>query len=405
MQTREEPPPLEWGGVVRLHLPDVGIIREIREEDPRCFVFGENDIFLIEEDSLTRPIPSNRAYNIAKNPVRFVEGCGGAERSPRSLFWTGRRQATAGFPYRRGGWGVFKHPPRSRMTNGFWAGALYEGLFNHHSLTTSGVLPLALMRDRAPVPQVSRPAVTKTDRVDGRSAQQLLEQKLLSKTASGIRWDAEHQYGCRLRRRSKWLNSVNSTGLSSAHVKAIIRGRWSPDLTKDDDPLTSSFDKLLHGGAKFLGVGTAQTKPLSKAELKDGVEVVATTFIRLVHPDHGVISVFPELVARLGLLTLFRKRDDSLVLMLRLRALEWAKSRRIVDVDAMASVPFSIALACSLLSPERAATKALDDLGGADQRAEAAPWRKRFGDWIGGGSATLVSGGPFGKSWWVKGSG
>jgi hypothetical protein len=134
------------------------------------------------------------------------------------------------------------------------------------------------------------------------------------------------------------------------------------------------------------------------------VKLEVTPFIQLVDKELGLISFYPELVARLSTLALFRERDKSLLLTLRLRALEWAKSRKIVDVDVAEFVPASIALACSTLAPEHAASRVLDSLSGSVQSAEASPWRMRLGDWFGGWASSLTSGESLGKSWWKTSS-
>nr|QDH90498.1 MAG: hypothetical protein H4RhizoLitter19931_000002 [Riboviria sp.] len=423
MQTREDPP-IDVGGGVKVSLP--GGPNAWREYfGPRkgfcqsplvdsCSVFSLEldydagaDMPVSSADELRVNMPPDewqvrREYEWDGRAAPFNIG----SMSGPWLHRTRYGSLTSGDPSRkkvfdpvRGRWVIRRSriPESSGMSAQQFVGRLFNG--NHWE---RGFLPATSIKTRAPA-QLLGAELVKTDVSNEPSAVKKLEQLLGCKSKTGIRWGTEHRV-CRLRRRAKWPNLLNSVGIAPSILKAIINGRWSPDLLIDGDHSVKAMMRLIRGGAKFLGGGTAQHKPLSAEEAKKGEELEATPFIVLLDKDLGTVCFYPELVARLSTLALFRERDKSLLLTLRLRALEWAKSRKIVDVDVAEFVPASIALACSTLAPEHAASRVLDSLSGSVQSAEASPWRMRLGDWFGGWASSLTSGESLGKSWWKTSS-
>lgn len=264
-----------------------------------------------------------------------------------------------------------------------------------------GWLPAGKEKSSMGLPCVAARTVDKTDRVDSLSASELLEQQLMSKSGSNIRWNVEHQAGCRLRRRAKWVNLLqDSLGLPRGLLASVLHGRWNPDLTMERGGEGARLSALLSVGAKFLGGGTARVKPLSPSEVKDGVQLVETPFVRLgVRGQPSGVVVYPELVAKLGALMVFRERDHDALSLLKLRALEWCKSRRILDLDMLEGMPMSVALACSSSLPEQAATRVLEDMVQVG-KPERALKGGVSGGWFGGWGSTLPSG--LLPGWWRK---
>nr|QDH90435.1 MAG: hypothetical protein H4Bulk47719_000002 [Riboviria sp.] len=425
MQTRENPS-MDSDGVVRVHFPGVPIAREKKESPPAKgaeppFVDSAS-VFSVElgfdastsvpadsHDELRVHLPTSRRWvdnfewDGRADPFKIGEFLGPVRHRTRyGSIWLSDPSRNKVFDPVKGR-NVIR---RSRLpeSSGTSAGALLGQLYNG-SHWERGFLPAPKqLRPRASAWYVEASPI-KTDVCRDTSATQKLEQLLGCKAQPSIRWDTEHSVtGCRLRRRAKWLHLLNAAGISSSVLKAMINGRWSPDLLIDDDYSVRAMMRLVRGGAKFLGGGTARCKPLSAEEAKKGEELEATPFIVLLDKDLGTVCFYPELVARLSTLALFRERDKSLLLTLRLRALEWAKSRRIVDVDVAEFVPASIALACSTLHPEQVASRVLDNLSDGVQPTEAPLWMRRLGDWFGGRASSMVSGESFGRSWWKKSS-
>jgi hypothetical protein len=136
--------------------------------------------------------------------------------------------------------------------------------------------------------------------------------------------------GARLRPRARWARGLEVVlGVRRGTLGAIVRGRWTPDLPSAANPaclnlVLSQFED----GAILLGGGEVQCKDGERAtyyvvELSDGSRNV----------------LFPELLSRLGSYALLRQRDAVLVSALRLRALEWCKSKGISDTLRLLIVP------------------------------------------------------------------
>lgn len=209
-------------------------------------------------------------------------------------------------------------------------------------------------------------------------------------------------FGARLRRRQRWVNSLAGLlELSDRSLGRILSGRLSLGLaSQGKTELVKSVGRLFEGGAKFLGAGTAQVRPLSADEAKEGVEPVETPLVWLWWNDRKVCFL-PELVAYLSSRACFRTRDDTLVPSLKLKALEWCKDRFLTEVAVLQCMPFSVAMACSQSLPEQAATMALSGTGPGGKLG-GEPKRGVAGSWFGGWGSTLFSGVPSG-SWWKKG--
>ncbi|GFM95128.1 hypothetical protein MMARV_C013P2 [viral metagenome] len=246
------------------------------------------------------------------------------------------------------------------------------------------------------------PATKVNYSVDGtQSAIESLQQALGGKTVPGFKSGPEVAGATRLRRRAVWVNQVSGLlGLSSGSLGAYLRGRWTPDLPMSAAPLARELAALLEGGAKYLGAGTAEVRPLTRVEVKEDVEVVATPFLGL-SVGGDVVRILPELVFYLSARASFRERDTTLVSSLKFKALEWCKSRFLTDATVAFCLPWSVALACSVSRPESGATRALESCG-LPTKGECKPRSLGgLGGWLGGEASSFVSGLPSGK-WWKK---
>lgn len=122
----------------------------------------------------------------------------------------------------------------------------------------------------------------------------------------------------RLRRRARWTRALESV-LGGRHgvVGRFVRGRWTPDLpTKEPSTAYAYLAGTIRNGVRCLGGGTfkgkEETEPVVYLVLDDGEDVQLCV---------------PELLGRLRLYALFRKRDDVLLGALRTRAVEWCRNR------------------------------------------------------------------------------
>lgn len=272
-----------------------------------------------------------------------------------------------------------------------------------HAVVKRGCLPPSQVTNSVSrVDSDSYPVVgVNSYQVPAGSAGELLEQVLTRNPDSAYRRGADCLDKQRLRRRAVWVNRLAGLlGLTDRSLGLYLRGRCALGLTTKLDQGVDRIVHLFEGGAKYLGAGTARIRPLTKDEEKEGVEVTATPFM-LVWDGNQRVGFLPELVARLSIRSCFRARDDTLVPSLKLKALEWCKTRYLTDVDTALFVPFSVALACSQSLPERAAVRALEgDVvdGKVSGESKWGVWGARFGGW----GSTLVSGIPRGP-WWKKG--
>jgi hypothetical protein len=143
----------------------------------------------------------------------------------------------------------------------------------------------------------------------------------------------------RLRRRARWVRALEKVlGGRTGVVASFVRGRWLPDLPSSDRCLDANYLLgTIPTGARCLGGGVTQGK---RPELDD-------VHIYLVLDLEGeCVLVYPELLGKLRMYSLFRKRDDALLGALRSRAVEWARDRLYNPVADMA---VASAVACAML--------------------------------------------------------
>jgi len=140
-------------------------------------------------------------------------------------------------------------------------------------------------------------------------------------------------------------------------VGALRRGWWKPDLfSSRAAPEISSVSTAWRSGVKLLGGGAIHTLDAAGAP-------VVNVFVHLETVDGVSHTVYPELVARLSSLCLFRKRDPALLMVLRNRALDWGRSVGISSCQLAPGLPSSVVLACVVGSSEEAALETGRALG------------------------------------------
>lgn len=150
----------------------------------------------------------------------------------------------------------------------------------------------------------------------------------------------------RLRPRARWVKSLEAIlgDVPSGAVGMLVKGRWTPDLPSPSySPglnlvLAHRGDgvKLLGGGAVRSGEEGNRREPYFVVELPDGC----------------VETVFPHLLATLSSYAFLRKREATLVLALRSRALDWCKRRGLSDSSTLVAVSMTPKWAWIVTVPE-----------------------------------------------------
>jgi len=146
----------------------------------------------------------------------------------------------------------------------------------------------------------------------------------------------------RLRRRARWVRSLECyLGSAPGCVSALVRGRWTPDLTS---PARSAAGNLLlshlEDGVRILGGGSV---PCERQKNDDGQTYEGYLVVEL--SDGSLELVFPELLFHLVSYAFLRERDAVLVSALRLRALDWCKKVGLSQTHKWLAVPSAIHLA------------------------------------------------------------
>lgn len=159
----------------------------------------------------------------------------------------------------------------------------------------------------------------------------------------------------RLRPRARWVRAVEEM-LGGRHgcVGLLLRGRWTPDLPAGGTPAKLSYLLAsIRNGVKVLGGGLYQTtSEVSEAVVARpaGAKVyLRTPYFILERHDGSVLTIMPDLLARLRQYVLFRERTDDLIGALRTRAVEWCRARELEDVvaDVVVCDAVVLALECS----------------------------------------------------------
>jgi len=170
----------------------------------------------------------------------------------------------------------------------------------------------------------------------------------------------------RLRRRARWVR-VLEAGLGGRRgiVASLLRGRWTPDLPVDGgDPVLAYALGSVDEGVRVLGGGlvTGAAKPEGREDKlsvcdPDGFVTKPIVYLIVDTADEGPAVFVPELVAKLRLYSLFRKRDEQLLGALRTRAVEWCKALSLPTVVADVFVCDSVCWAYDVSTHEGLASQ------------------------------------------------
>lgn len=195
------------------------------------------------------------------------------------------------------------------------------------------------------------------------SAQRLLEQQVRvignSQSGPGIRKLSEASASARLRRRARWVLSMNPDK-DNEWLGKLLKGRWTPDLSREFAPShLASFVAAWGDRVKFLGGGTLKTLQPSGEEDKEDT-VLEHTYV-LAEINGSVVPLYPALLARLSSYAAFRVRGASLVQALKVRATEWCKKSCFTEEQTADTLAASVALAHYPSRVEKSATKLLEE--------------------------------------------
>lgn len=154
----------------------------------------------------------------------------------------------------------------------------------------------------------------------------------------------------RVRPRARWVKTLESVlgPVPGGSVGRLVRGSWTPDLPSSDRSAGANLVlSRFEGGTKLLGSGAVLGQV---AQTETRVPYLVVEF-----PDGGVDVVFPELVSVLSSYSWLRAREQTLVLSLRSRAIEWAKKKGLSETHAFVAVSTAVKWAWHLSPSELSA--------------------------------------------------
>jgi len=157
------------------------------------------------------------------------------------------------------------------------------------------------------------------------------------KQSPGARRTSELPGGSRIRQRARWVNALSDEldlGEARGLVGSLLKGRWTPDLTREYANCRGLrvFADARAAGLKFLGGGT------TTMVTGEGEAAVARVYAYTYAFHEGkTFRVYPELLAKLAVYASLRKRSPALVLALRTRASDWCKKVG-MDIEEVAHV-------------------------------------------------------------------
>jgi hypothetical protein len=219
--------------------------------------------------------------------------------------------------------------------------------FSHDRLWVLLAWPFAL---GAPVPMV--PDWVRTDG----SRQPLGESAGVAETR---RVPVTAHLCARPRRRAIWVRKMEAVlGPVPVTVGEVVRGRWLPDLPSVE--FSAGLNLVLSqmdDGVRIRGGGSVQGKP-KEGDL-GGFEKVPYFVCEL--RDGSLETVFPDLLAALSSYAFLRKRDATLLLALRSRAVEWCKRSGLDQPSGLVAVSFTTRWAWSISAAEFRARAGMEE--------------------------------------------
>lgn len=154
----------------------------------------------------------------------------------------------------------------------------------------------------------------------------------------------------RLRRRARWVRAMEAVlGGRDSVVGQFVRGRWVPDLpTADKPPSVNYVLASIPSGARCLGGGITTGKA-------SGDEPAPRHLFLVLDVGGECQVVYPDLLGKLRLYSMFRHRDELLLGALRTRAVEWCKGEGISPWESDLAVAGAVAIAMIPSTQETAA--------------------------------------------------
>nr|UYZ32450.1 hypothetical protein [Alternaria dianthicola umbra-like virus 1] len=198
------------------------------------------------------------------------------------------------------------------------------------------------------------------------SARASLDKLVEVKRRPLVRKAGEAPAGARLRRRAAWVLALNPDKSSYA-LGQLLKGRWTPDLSREfAHPMQGLFVAARGGAIKFLGGGT-----VTKQSPDGGV-----TLLPYVNACHSgvMFRLYPELLAKLATYATFRRREAVLVTALRTRAMEWLKQNSFSNEEAADTLGPTVALSYLPTAQEVVGQKILSVAGDKGSLPEAEGW-------------------------------
>jgi len=154
----------------------------------------------------------------------------------------------------------------------------------------------------------------------------------------------------RPRRRAVWVRKMEEVlGPVPVTVGDLIRGRWLPDLPSAE--FSAGLNLVLAqraDGVRIRGGGSVEGK--LKDDDSGRCEKVPYFVCEL--RDGSLETVFPDLLASLSSYAFLRKREATLFLALRSRAVEWAKRAGLDQPSTLVAVSFTTKWAWSISDAE-----------------------------------------------------
>jgi len=196
-----------------------------------------------------------------------------------------------------------------------------------------------------------------------------LDKVLAGKKGPPTRRMGEAPAGARLRQRAAWVLSLNPDK-QSRELGALLKGRWTPDLSKEfAHPMNALFVASRGGSVKFLGGGTV-IKPQGEGEERT---VRVLTYVNAVF-EGTCFRLYPELLARLAAYATFKRREPRLLSALGTRALEWLKREGFSMEEAEETLAPTVALSWLPSSRESLGIKILQSASTTGALPETNGW-------------------------------
>jgi hypothetical protein len=237
----------------------------------------------------------------------------------------------------------------SYLVSGYTIWRIFRTLPMFWSLIKSSFFALLCLAD-VPNRRLNRMDVDLGDHIQG-----LLEREVQGEPGVRNVQVATPLRGLRLRKRGRWTCAFRAFLGTQDEVSVgdVIRGRWTPDLSKNAASMSASVylaELIASGRAHVVAGGVARKVP---TRVPDG-EPTHTTWT-VVAIGGRTLYVSMEVLYRLSMYTVFRERNRDTLIGAKARAKDIAKELAIADDDMSLMLPGTVALAMMLQRHEREA--------------------------------------------------